>query len=421
MVNANYGVYNNSPYTLIESIDTKSYSNNIDYYTPLDDDYNLFAFNQEDDWFETAQINNPVSTSSLLNSSEMKLELQKTKSEQGPIGKLWDGIKNLTGIGASSNKAEQAIKDYENGKITQKEMEESVNSYKEGQEECVDTVANIVSGIASMSVFIAATAAGLAAAPFTGGASLGLIAAGIGLSTASGAATKAAVKKLDCAIGGREYDSLKSDLISGSINGLFAPFTAGIGGSAAKLLAQKLGVTVAREGGEIALNSGIQNTLKGKLVNMVVNNNKLSFTGSTKPKRAIVQVTNQAVDNMLGNGIKSGIDYASSTTSSTVTSDNIKYSLKAKYGTSMENANNVKKLKTKYGTSIENANNVKKSLTGLITNIGKGMLLGLVTAPIAGYGVKLTGLNMGRISNNSQDNNQKTENKNIETIMQKLF
>ena len=41
----------------------------------------------------------------------LKQDLAKTKSEQGIIGKAWDGFKNLTRIGDGSNKAEKAIED----------------------------------------------------------------------------------------------------------------------------------------------------------------------------------------------------------------------------------------------------------------------------------------------------------------------
>src|SRR5699024_10597171 len=50
--------------------------------------------------------------------SNLRAELEKTRDEQGLIGKAWDGIKNLFGFGAGSNKAEKAIEQYENGEIS---------------------------------------------------------------------------------------------------------------------------------------------------------------------------------------------------------------------------------------------------------------------------------------------------------------
>ena len=94
----------------------------------------------------------------IINTSSLRQDLEKTKSEQGFLGKLWDGIKNLTGIGAGSSKAEQAIEDYENGLISQEEMQKAVDGYKEGQKMAVDIVADMASGMVSIIAFGAATA-----------------------------------------------------------------------------------------------------------------------------------------------------------------------------------------------------------------------------------------------------------------------
>ena len=55
--------------------------------------------------YQTSDIN--------ANARELYDELEQTREDQGIIGKLWDGFKNLTGFGAGSNKAENAIKQYE--------------------------------------------------------------------------------------------------------------------------------------------------------------------------------------------------------------------------------------------------------------------------------------------------------------------
>ena len=59
----------------------------------------------------------------------------------------------------------------------------ALQGYKEGQEMATDVAADIVSGIASFGIY----AASVAAAPFTGGAS---IAVGLAVATAGGAAIK---------------------------------------------------------------------------------------------------------------------------------------------------------------------------------------------------------------------------------------
>ena len=88
--------------------------------------------------------------------AQLRQSLNETKSKQGFIGKLWDGFKNLTGIGAGSSKAEKAITDYENGKISKEEMEKAVNGYTEGQKMVVDVVADMASGILAIGAFVAA-------------------------------------------------------------------------------------------------------------------------------------------------------------------------------------------------------------------------------------------------------------------------
>ena len=58
---------------------------------------------------DSIEVSSQLTSNNQVNVSELKKDIEKTKSEQGFIGKLWDGFKNLTGIGAGSNKAEKAI------------------------------------------------------------------------------------------------------------------------------------------------------------------------------------------------------------------------------------------------------------------------------------------------------------------------
>lgn len=211
---------------------------------------------------------------------ELEDNFNTTKSQNGGIGKLWDGFKNLTGIGASSNKAQAEIdtlKDqiesykkgesdlaatyknitgnnlttdnlnkFLNGETTLNDTKagEKINGYNEGQKMCVDTVADIVSGIAAVGVVAFGTAVGICAAPFTGGASLGLVAAGLGMAAGSGAVIKTAIKAGDSAVGGREY-SLKNagyDVVTGAANGAMGVFSNGLAGSAGKAVMKAAGM-----------------------------------------------------------------------------------------------------------------------------------------------------------------------------------
>ena len=218
--------------------------------------------------------------------SELRKNLEETKSKQGFIGKLWDGFKNLTGIGAGSSKAEKAITDYENGKISKEEMEKAVNGYTEGQKMVVDVVADIASGILAMGAFALAVP--------TGGASL---AVGLGLATAVGAGSKVLIKGGDALLTGKEYSGkdLLYDTATGSINGLLAPVTNGIGNTVTKTIGTKLGLTVVKEGAEEVVEQGVKQGIKS-----IVLNQTADVVGGTVAKRAIALGAGMAVDGALG-------------------------------------------------------------------------------------------------------------------------
>lgn len=192
--------------------------------------------------------------------SQLRTELNKTKEEQGLIGKAWDGIKNLFGMKAGSDNVEKTIEKLENGEISQEEAQEVLTKYQDGQKMCVDVVGDMVSGIVAVGC--------AAAAPFTGGASL-LVAAG------AGAAVKVTIKGVDCAVGGRDY-KLKDfgyDLITGSINGAMAPVTNALGGVAgtgvAKACGLNFGKMVVKETGEEVFEQTVKQTGKSFLTNLL--------------------------------------------------------------------------------------------------------------------------------------------------------
>lgn len=295
-----------------------------------------------------------VQSSNNLSASELKKELAETKSKQGLIGKLWDGFKNLTGIGAGSSKAEKAIEDFENGKISLTEMNKAVAKYQEGQKQCVDMVADIASGIAAFGAFAFATGVGIAAAPFTGGASLGLVAAGFGIAGVAGAGVKVGIKGIDCAVGGRKYDSLGYDLATGGINGMFAPITAGIGGAAGKAVAGKVGVTALREGGEVVVKEALEGTARGALTRTLLTTN-VRYVGGTVASRALALGTDMAVNGAITGAVDSGTRYLAGD------SDN-------------------------------------KTLEGFAKEVGEGTLGGLIMAPIIGGGMRLAGNGIGKLT-----------------------
>ena len=257
--------------------------------------------------------------------------LKKAEDENGFIGSTWGGFKNLTGIGDSSDNVREQQKiekklleqfdtneqtrakvfneltgaDYtqENlekfikGNIKLK-SEQALNAYKEGQAMAVDVGADIVSGVAAVGIYTAA----VAAAPFTGGAS---IVVGIAAAGASGAAIKTGLKAADAATGGREYSKKDAahDVLTGAFSGVLAPVTGGLGGAVGKTVATKLGVQavkqVGKEVAESAVESGVKQTIKTALTNPT----GYEYVGGNIVKKSLALGTEMATDGAVGGSV----------------------------------------------------------------------------------------------------------------------
>ena len=150
------------------------------------------------------------------NIESLKEEFETAQDEQGFLGKLWDGFKNLTGLGHSSNDVEDKIEQYENGEITYEEALNSIDSFKQKQDGMVNIIANTVTGLATAGLTIA-----------TGG--VGALAAGALI----GGLTKAGLKTLDRATNNVEGDAIDvkeiiKDGATGAVDGLVSAATAGL-------------------------------------------------------------------------------------------------------------------------------------------------------------------------------------------------
>lgn len=250
-------------------------------------------------------------------------KLQNTKSQNGLIGSLWSGFKNLVGVGASSNKVEQAIEREQKlisklngnsagsafqeltgleytksnlekfmaGEIKLK-SEEALDGYSEGQQMATDIVGDIVSGIAAFSIYSLA----IAAAPFTGGAS---IAIGVGAAAVVGALTKASVKFIDAKIGGREYDSFGRDLATGAFSGVLAPVTGGVGGAVGRGAASKMGLQAVRQIGKETVKDSAQSGFKRMLMNPA----GYKYIGESAGKKAIAYGMEMATSGATAGGV----------------------------------------------------------------------------------------------------------------------
>lgn len=267
-----------------------------------------------------------------LNNQEKRLK--KTKKEQGFIGKGWDWLKNKTGIGDSSDKAQTQI-DAERkllmqmrksgAKISKSEFEKitgqkctpanmkkfqqgdfsqaakKVSGYQEGQEMAVDVAADVVSGVAAFGIYTAA----VASSPFTGGTSIAL---GVAAAAGTGALIKSGIKAADAFSGGRKYtfDNLKKDAGTGAVSGMLAPVTSGVGGAVGKTVATKLGLqtvkTVGKEIGEDVVENSFKQTLKTSLQNP----GAFKFVGEGAGKKILAYGSEVLADGVINGGIDNG-------------------------------------------------------------------------------------------------------------------
>ena len=267
--------------------------------------------------------------------NNVSANLKKAEDENGFIGKTWSGFKNLTGIGDSSDKVREQqtqekkllaqfnsnpqnrakifeqltgqkytnenLEKFIKGEIKLK-SEMALQGYKEGQEMAVDVGADIVSGIAAVGIYSAA----VAAAPFTGGAS---IAVGVAAAGVSGAAIKTGLKAADAATGGRKY-SLKDaghDAATGAFSGVIAPITGGMGGAVGKTVATKLGIqavkTVGKEVAEEVVETGVKQGLKQGIKTALTNPTGYEYVGGNIAKRGAAMAAEMASDGAVGGAV----------------------------------------------------------------------------------------------------------------------
>lgn len=263
--------------------------------------------------------------------NKVTVDLEKSEDNNGFIGSAWSGFKNLTGIGDSSDKVREQqetekkllqqfnsneqkrseiFKELTGAEYTPENLEKfikgeiklkseiALQGYNEGQEMAVDITADIVSGIAAVGIYTAA----VAAAPFTGGASIavGVVAAG-----ASGAVIKTGLKAADAAIGGREYtlQDAKHDAATGAFSGIIAPVTGGLGGAVGKTVATKLGVQAVKQVGKKVAQEAVKGGVKQTVKTMLTNPTGYEYLGGNAVKRGLAFAAETATDGAVGGAI----------------------------------------------------------------------------------------------------------------------
>lgn len=199
--------------------------------------------------------------------------LNTAKENNGIIAKGWDWFKNKTGLGQGSDKVQNEITDLKQqvaslknnpdklqevyktvtgNDLTLEEFQKlctgetdfsnskvinSVSKYQQGQKQVVNTISTVGSAI----TVVGLVTAGVVAAPFTGGASLGASFAALGTLTAAGTAAYMLPQAID---GFSEKDGYSAkeaaqDIASGVINSALTATGIGVGKSLGAGLAAK--------------------------------------------------------------------------------------------------------------------------------------------------------------------------------------
>lgn len=261
--------------------------------------------------------------------SNVVKNMELSEGRNGFIGSAWSNLKNLTGLGAGTEKIQeqqkrelmllkqfnsnsdnrvQIFKELTGAEFTQENFEKFIKGdiklksehalmeYNEGQDMAVDVTADIISGVAALGIYTIS----VAAAPVTGGASLAI---GFAAAAASGAAIKSGVKFTDAVTGGRKYGSFGRDTVTGAFSGVLAPITAGLGGAAGKTVAVKLGAQavkqIGRESVEGVIESGIKQSIKTALTNPA----GYEYVGGSVINRAAAYTVEMSVDGAVGGAV----------------------------------------------------------------------------------------------------------------------
>lgn len=155
---------------------------------------------------------------------------------------------------------------------------EAIEDYKETQETAKDAVVGVVSGVVSTAVVTVCSAAGICAAPFTAGASLGLVAAGFAIAGATGAAVSTGLNAVDSIYDKDGDGSLDfnyswkeagKDALIGSLNGIVGNLSNGVGAAVTGKISTQATQTAVTTTLRETINKGATN-LGGKVAGAAV-------------------------------------------------------------------------------------------------------------------------------------------------------
>lgn len=269
----------------------------------------VYAQNSNNNYFQT---NNYAATASVFDSYEqtsnksteltiLENDFKEVQANQGFIGKIWNGVKNVTGIGLSSKDVEAKIQQYKNGEITYEEAMQSIDSYEQKQKDGVNILTNAVAGVATGLIAIG-----------TGGIGLGVIGAG----AAIGAGSKVALKTMDRATNDVEGDAIDlkqmaKDTMTGAVDGAVNVATGGMIGKVGSTLTQTI-VNGAIQGAKAGAISGAAGGAAEYTADVITGDREFSAS-----EFAATTISSAAMGGAFGGvvgGITGGIRHKGSTT-----------------------------------------------------------------------------------------------------------
>ncbi len=239
--------------------------------------------------------------------ANLEAQLANVEAEQGFIGSLWNGLKNLTNIGSSSEKCQKAIDDFKNGDISYDEASAIISEFQTKQQNSVNLVSNIATGVAVVAV--------MGSAVLTGGLSLGVVAAAAGV----GAATKAGLKFADRATNKVEGDALDAkqitkDALSGAVDGAVSVATMGLGTAAVTgktVATQTIKQTIIQGAKQGAIGGAVSGAAMGASDYTIeaAFEEDVDFVVADFAKTTLISAAGGAVAGGVMGGVNSGIQY----------------------------------------------------------------------------------------------------------------
>lgn len=95
----------------------------------------------------------PLKKKVSFNSNEYRMQYISNKRKNGLFERIYDALKNVSGIGVSKKKVEKALDEYEKGNIDEKTIENNINGYRNSQKNAEQMYGDVLSVGASVGAY----------------------------------------------------------------------------------------------------------------------------------------------------------------------------------------------------------------------------------------------------------------------------